>query len=89
MSINLNLDLLMGYEEINGIKTKTGFNSKFSIDDEFRTRSVRTLLVSKFDGDKFQGSLSDLEPGVGYEVKVAKDLTFKYDLYNRSADWLQ
>ena len=81
----------MGYEEINGVKTRTWppLNSKFSIDDEFRTRSVRTLLVSKFDGDKFQGSLSDLEPGVGYEVKVAKDLTFKYDLYNRSADWLQ
>ena len=64
-------------------------SSIFSIDDRFRTRSLSTLLTANFDGEKFQGVLTDLEPGVGYEVFVAKDLTFNYAIYNRSADWLQ
>ena len=52
----------------------------FSIDDRFRTRSLSTLLTANYDGEKFQGSLTELEPGVGYEVFVAEDVTFRYNV---------
>ena len=51
---------------------------KFSIDDSFKTRSGNTLLTSTFDGSKFVGSLSELKPGVGYEVLVAQAVRFRY-----------
>ena len=87
MSFNLNLDLV---KTINGVPLSgMPLSSIFSIDDRFRTRSLSTLLTANFDGEKFQGVLTDLEPGVGYEVFVAKNLTFNYAIYNRSADWLQ
>merc|ERR1740124_1340175 len=60
-----------------GIKAVIG---KFSKDDNFKTRSGNTLLTSTFDGSKFQGSLIELKPGVGYEVLVAQAVTFRYTL---------
>ena len=51
-------------------------------------RTLGTLRLAHFDGEKFEGSLVDLEPGFGYEVFVANDVTFSYSIYNRSADWL-
>ena len=48
---------------------------------------MSTLLTANFDGEKFQGSLKELEPGVGYEVFVAKDVTFKYKVDYKSDGW--
>ena len=87
MSFNLNLDIIVGREYYRG--PPLPLNAKFSIDDRFRQRTLSTLLLANFDGEKFQGSLVDLEPGFGYEVFVANDVTFSYSIYNRSADWLQ
>ncbi len=74
MSYNLNLDIIAE-------------KGQFSIDDRFRTRSLSTLLTANFDGSRFQGSLKELEPGVGYEVFVAKDVTFKYKVDYKSDGW--
>jgi len=60
---------------------------KFSIDDRFRTRSLRTLITANYDGSSFQGNLEELESGVGYEVFVAQDVTFKYNVNYVSDDW--
>ena len=74
MSYNLNSGITM--------KKLDGLNiiRNFSIDDRFRTRSLSTLLTANYDGEKFQGSLTELEPGVGYEVFVAEDVTFSYNI---------
>ena len=55
----------------------------FSIDDQFKTRSLSTLATANYDGSKFQGSLTQLEPGFGYMVRVSKSVTFKYNLLSR------
>ena len=49
------------------------------------TRSLNTLLTANWDGAKFQGPLKELQPGVGYEVYVAEEVTFAYDVYGQSA----
>ena len=67
--------LFENYDINMGIKAVVG---KFSTDDSFKTRSGNTLLTSTFDGSKFVGSLSELKPGVGYEVLVAQAVTFRY-----------
>jgi hypothetical protein len=74
LSYNLNSGITM--------KKLDGLNiiRNFSIDDRFRTRSLSTLLTANYDGEKFQGSLTELEPGVGYEVFVAEDVTFSYNI---------
>ena len=73
MSYNLSSDLLL----------RRG--TSWSVDDRFRTRSLNTLLTANWDGAKFQGPLKELQPGVGYEVYVAEEVTFAYDVYGRSA----
>ena len=73
MSYNLSSDLLL----------RRG--TSWSVDDRFRTRSLNTLLTANWDGAKFQGPLKELQPGVGYEVYVDKEVTFQYDVYGKSA----
>ena len=73
MSYNLSSDLLL----------RRG--TSWSVDDRFRTRSLNTLLTANWDGAKFQGPLKELQPGVGYEVFVAEEVTFAYDVYGQSA----
>ena len=68
MSYNLSSDLLL----------KRG--TSWSVDDRFRTRSLNTVLTANWDGAKFQGTLTTLQPGVGYEVYVAEDVTFAYNV---------
>jgi hypothetical protein len=68
VSYNLNSDIIPQH------------GSKFSVDDRFRTRSLSSLLTANYDGETFQGSLTELEPGVGYEVFVAEDVTFRYNV---------
>ena len=41
---------------------------------------MSTLLTANYDGERFQGPLTELEPGVGYEVFVAEDVTFRYNV---------
>jgi len=58
VSYNLSSDLILRY------------GTSWSVDDRFRTRSLNTLLTANWDGAKFQGPLTALQPGVGYEVRV-------------------
>ena len=89
MSFNLNLDIIVGYENDGPPRgPRLPLSAKFSTDDRFMQRTLGTLRLAHFDGEKFEGSLVDLEPGFGYEVFVANDVTFSYDIYNRSADRL-
>ncbi len=53
-------------------------NGTFSIDDQIKTRTGNHLSFATRDGSWFQGELYKLEPGVGYVVKVAQPLTFRY-----------
>lgn len=55
-------------------------SGQFSYDDQFKTRSLGTVATANYDGAKFQGLLTELEPGLGYMVKVKEPVTFKYDL---------
>ena len=73
MSYNLSSDLLLKH------------GTSWSVDDRFRTRSLNTVLTANWDGAKFQGTLTTLQPGVGYEVFVAQEVTFAYDVYGTSA----
>lgn len=73
VSYNLSSDLILRH------------GTSWSVDDRFRTRSLNTLLTANWDGAKFQGPLTALQPGVGYEVYVAEDVTFQYDVYGQSA----
>ena len=55
-------------------------SGQFSYDDQFKTRSLGTVATANYDGSKFQGLLTELEPGLGYMVKVKEPVTFKYNL---------
>jgi len=50
----------------------------FSIDDQIKTRSGSTVRLANYGGDDFRGDLFELEPGVGYEFRVAQAVTFRY-----------
>ena len=50
----------------------------FTIDDQIKTRSGSDVSFTTYDGSTFQGGLLELEPGIGYEVKVAQRVTFRY-----------
>ena len=50
----------------------------FSADDQFKTRAGSSVWITTFSGDSWQGGLTELTPGIGYEVKVAQDITFCY-----------
>ena len=49
----------------------------FTVDDQIKTRSG-SVAITTYDGSNFQGGLLELGPGVGYEVKVAQAVTFRY-----------
>ena len=53
-------------------------NGQFTVDDMIKTRSGSALISSSYDGSQFQGELSELEPGVGYEIRVAQAVAFRY-----------
>ena len=65
---------------INGIGSGvTAVLGTFTVDDQIKTRSGSDVLFTTYDdGSNFQGGLLELKPGVGYEVKVAQAVTFRY-----------
>ena len=50
----------------------------FTTDDQIKTRSGNHVSFATHDGSWFQGELYKLEPGVGYVVRVAQAVTFRY-----------
>ena len=50
----------------------------FSADDQIKTRTGATLSFATHTGSMWAGSLVELVPGVGYQVKVAQALSFCY-----------
>ncbi len=50
----------------------------FTVDDQIKTRSGSAVTFTTYDGSNFQGGLLELGPGVGYEVKLAQAVTFRY-----------
>jgi len=66
---------IMSYGINSGITTVSG---QFTINDQIKTRSGNVVLFANYDGSQFQGALSELKPGVGYEVRVAQAVTFGY-----------
>ena len=57
----------------------TGGTDGFSADDQFKTRAGSRVWITTFSGDSWQGGLTELTPGIGYEVKVQNAITFNYD----------
>ena len=53
-------------------------SGQFTVDDIMKTRSGSALISSSYDGSRFQGALSELKPGFGYEVRVAQAVAFGY-----------
>ena len=73
----------IGHAPLASYRISTGITTvgsdKFSIDDQIKTRSGSDLSFTTYDNkNRFQGGLLKLEPGVGYEVKVAQAVTFRY-----------
>ena len=52
-------------------------SGQFSRDDQIKTRSGSRLTFCTYTGSKFEPDFV-LKPGVGYEVKVAQAITFRY-----------
>ena len=50
----------------------------FSPDDQFKTRAGSSVWITTFSGTSWQGDLTELTPGIGYEVKVSQAITFCY-----------
>jgi hypothetical protein len=67
---------LTSYDINTGITAVNG--DVFTVDDQIKTRYGSYVSFSTYDGSVFQGGLLELEPGVGYEVKVAQVVTFRY-----------
>ena len=63
---------------ITPVGSVSGEGHAFTVDDQIKTRSGRALTFCTYDGATFQGGLRELEPGVGYMVKVAQAVTFRY-----------
>ena len=77
MSYNVNLDI-----------TAIGIN-KFTVDDQIKTRSGSSLALTTWTGYKWEGGLSELKPGLGYNVFVAKRVTIRFPLPSPCAPrWL-
>ena len=64
---------LISYD-VNSIVAVSG---QFTHDDQIKTRSGSTLTFCTYSGSKFEPAF-ELKPGVGYEVKVAQAITFRY-----------
>jgi len=75
-SINCDAYRAINVRAINCITVVSG---QFTADDQVKTRSGNSVSFSNYDGSKFQGTLTELEPGVGYEVRVAQAVTFRYE----------
>ena len=67
---------LVSYPINSGITTIGG--TEFTADDQIKTRSGSAVTFTTYTGSKFEGGLVELTPGVGYEVKVAQAVTFRY-----------
>ena len=67
---------LKSYGINSGIKTVG--SDKFTDNDQIKTRSGSDAQFTNYDGSMFQGSLSELKPGVGYEVWAQKAVRFRY-----------
>ena len=65
------------YSINSGIEAVSG---QFSMDDIIKSRSGSMLSLAIYDGSEFQAEGQNflLEPGIGYEIKVAQALTFRY-----------
>ena len=63
------------YNVNSGIEVVSG---SFFVDDRINTRSGSSLFQCNFDGETFQGLLSEFKPGLGYEIFVKRKLVFKY-----------
>eukprot|EP00964_Phaeocystis_antarctica_P145571 scaffold111680_cov42-Phaeocystis_antarctica.AAC.1 len=50
----------------------------FTTDDQIKTRTGSVVSFTTYDGSTFQGGLDELKPGIGYEVRVAQAVTFRY-----------
>ena len=67
---------LISYGINSGVTTIGG--TQFTVDDQIKTRSGSAVIFTTYDGSNFQGGLVELKPHVGYEVKVAQAVTFRY-----------
>ena len=65
---------LISYYVNSGIVAVSG---QFTLDDQIKTRSGSTVTFGTYSGSKFEPAF-ELKPGVGYEVKVAQAITFRY-----------
>ena len=65
---------LIGHDVNSGIVAVSG---QFTIDDQIKARSGSTSTLCTYSGSKFEPAF-ELMPGVGYEVKVAQAITFRY-----------
>ena len=61
-----------------GINTGITAVSSFTVDDQIKTRSGSHVRFTTYDGSTFQGGLYELNPGIGYMVKVAQQTAFRY-----------
>ena len=55
-------------------------SGNFTYDDQFKTRRGASVSFCTYSGSTlgFVGDLVELKPGVGYEVKVSRAITFAY-----------
>jgi len=73
---------LVNYPINSGVTTIGG--TEFTADDQIKTRSGSAVTFTTYTGSKFEGGLVELTPGVGYEVKVAQAVTFRYSAASAS-----
>ena len=69
---------LVSYPINSGVTTVGG--TQFTANDQIKTRLGSALSFTTYTGSKFEGGLTKLTPGVGYEVKVTQAVTFRYVL---------
>ena len=69
---------LVSYPINSGVTTIGG--TQFTANDQIKTRLGSALSFTTYSGSKFEGGLTELTPGVGYEVKVTQAVTFRYVL---------
>merc|ERR1719491_910970 len=55
----------------------TPISGSFTVDDEIKSRAA-DITFTRYDGNKFQGALDELEAGRGYEVKVRRSVTVQF-----------
>ena len=73
---------LVSYDINSGITTLVG--TDFTADDQIKTRSGSAVTFTTYTGWRFEGGLVELTPGLGYEVKVAQAVTFRYSAASAS-----